>query len=79
VAENRIEGEGSYSGTHAYNKDTEDFIDSGKVDKAAADAAKAVGGAEGDELARAEESGKRHSHGEDPALHEKAEQKKAGA
>ena len=54
----RIEGEGSYSGTREYNKRTEKFIKSGKVDKAAKDAEKAIDGAEGAELARAEEKGK---------------------
>ena len=33
-----IEGEGSYSGTKDYNRRTEKFIKSGKVDKAAKDA-----------------------------------------
>lgn len=35
------------------------------------EAEKALEGKEGDELRRAEEIGKRHSHGEDPALHKK--------
>ena len=34
----KIEGEGSYSGTKDYNQRTKKFIDSGKVDKAARDA-----------------------------------------
>jgi hypothetical protein len=33
-----VEGEGSYSGTKDYNKRTEKFIKSGKVDKGAKDA-----------------------------------------
>ena len=33
-----VEGEGSYSGTKDYNRRTEKFIKSGKVDKAAKDA-----------------------------------------
>ena len=33
-----VEGEGSYSGTQDYNRRTEKFIKSGKVDKAAKDA-----------------------------------------
>ena len=32
---NRVEGEGSYSGTKDYNQRTEKFVKSGKVDKAA--------------------------------------------
>jgi hypothetical protein len=34
----QVEGEGSYSGTKAYNHRTKKFIDSGKVDQAARDA-----------------------------------------
>jgi hypothetical protein len=33
-----VEGEGSYSGTKDYNRRTEKFVESGKVDKAAHDA-----------------------------------------
>lgn len=38
---NGIEGEGSYSGTKAYNEATAKFIKDGKVDKAAKEAARA--------------------------------------
>ena len=34
----KVEGEGSYSGTKDYNERTKKFIDSGKVDEAAHDA-----------------------------------------
>jgi hypothetical protein len=34
----KVEGEGSYSGTKDYNKRTEKFIKSGKVEQAAEDA-----------------------------------------
>jgi hypothetical protein len=34
----KVEGEGSYSGTKDYNQRTKKFIDSGKVDEAARDA-----------------------------------------
>lgn len=34
----RVEGEGSYSGTKDYNRRTKKFIESGKVDEAARDA-----------------------------------------
>jgi hypothetical protein len=53
-----IEGEGSYSGTRAYNKATEKFIKDGKVDKAAKEAERALDSSEGDELKKAEEKGK---------------------
>jgi hypothetical protein len=54
----RIEGEGSYSGTRAYNEATAKFIDKGKVDKAAQDAKRAMTSSEAAELAQAEEKGK---------------------
>jgi len=41
------------------------------VEKKAREAEKAIEGKEGDELRRAEEMGKRHSHGEDPQIHQK--------
>ncbi len=53
-----IEGEGSYSGTRAYNKATEKFVKDGKVDKAAKEAERALDSPEGDELKKAEEKGK---------------------
>jgi hypothetical protein len=34
----KVEGEGSYTGSKDYNERTKKFIDSGKVDKAAHDA-----------------------------------------
>jgi hypothetical protein len=34
----KVEGEGSYSGTKDYNKRTEKFVKSGKVEQAAEDA-----------------------------------------
>lgn len=34
----KVEGEGSYTGTKDYNQRTKKFIDSGKVDEAARDA-----------------------------------------
>lgn len=53
-----IEGEGSYSGTRAYNKATADFIEKGKVEPAAREARRAVDSAEGAELKQAEEKGR---------------------
>ncbi len=54
----RLEGEGSYSGTRAYNKATKEFIASGKVDKAAQDASRALDSDEAGALAAAEAKGK---------------------
>jgi hypothetical protein len=62
------EGEGNRTAAREYNKAQSDFAKSGKVQQAAEDAAVAVDGPEGEELRRAEEKGKQHSHGEDPAL-----------
>lgn len=61
------EGEGSQTGARHYNEATRDFVKSGKVKQAAADAARAADGPEGKTPRDAEAEGKRHSHGEDPA------------
>ena len=53
----KIEGEGSYSGTRAYNEATAKFL-KGKVDEAARDAERALESKEGDELKAAEAKGK---------------------
>lgn len=58
IDQNKVEGEGSYSGTRDYNKRTEKFIKDGKVDKAAKDAEQAVDSPEAAELAHAEAKGK---------------------
>jgi hypothetical protein len=55
---NGIEGEGSYSGTRAYNEATKAFVDKGKVDKAAQEAKHAVDSPEGADLEKAEARGK---------------------
>ena len=55
---NRVEGEGSYSGTKDYNDRTEKFIKDGKVDKAAKDAVKSMDSPEAAQLKQAEEKGK---------------------
>ncbi len=64
----RNEGEGSRSAARAYDEAAERFARSGKAGPAARDAARAVEGPEGEALRRAEQEGKRHSHGEDPAV-----------
>ena len=53
-----VEGEGSYSGTRDYNQRTADFIQKGKVDKAAQDAKRAMESGEAESLKAAEEKGK---------------------
>lgn len=54
----RIEGEGSYSGTKAYNEATEKFLKKGKVDEAAREAKRALESKEAAELKAAEAKGR---------------------
>lgn len=68
MATQRNEGEGNRTAARQYNDAQKKFAESGKVEPAAKDAAKAVDGPEGSELRKAEEIGKRHAHGEDPQL-----------
>ena len=56
--EDKVEGEGSYTGTKDYNQRTKKFIDSGKVEQAAEDA-KPKNEQEADEMQKAEGIGKR--------------------
>ena len=62
------EGEGNRTAARAYNKGVRDFKKTGQVEKKAREAADALDGPEATELHQAEEAGKAHSHGEDPAL-----------
>ena len=64
----RNEGEGNRTAARQYNADQQRFIKSGKVEEKAREAEKALDGAEGAELAVAEEAGKQRSHGEDPEV-----------
>ena len=63
----KVEGEGSYSGTKDYNERTRKFVEQGKVDEAARRAAP-DGEQDRQEMQKAERLGKRHAKGEDPAL-----------
>lgn len=63
----RLEGEGSYSGTKAYNEATEKFLKKGKVDEAAQEAKRALDSKEAAELKAAEAKGKSG----DPKMFEK--------
>jgi hypothetical protein len=56
--DSRIEGEGSYSGTKAYNDATAEFLKKGKVDEAAKEAKRALDSKEGDALKAAEAKGR---------------------
>ncbi len=61
----KVEGEGSYTASRAYNTETEKFAKSGQVKEKAREAAKALDGPEAAELKRAEKVGKSRSKGED--------------
>ena len=65
----KVEGEGSYSGTKDYNERTKKFVDSGKVDQAAREA-EPKDEAEKHAMQKAERLGKKRAKGEDPALHD---------
>ena len=52
------EGEGNRTAAKAYNRETQAFAKSGKAETKGREAALAVDGTEGDELARAEVTGK---------------------
>ena len=62
-----LQGEGNYEATRRYDKAATDFAQSGKVDEAAR-AAQPGSAEEARSLEQAEEEGKSHAKGEDPAL-----------
>ena len=63
----KVEGEGSYSGTKDYNERQRKFVESGKVDEAAREA-EPQSEQEKHEMQKAERIGKEHAKDEDPAL-----------
>ena len=71
----QVYGEGNYDASRKYNDATKRFVESGKVDKAARDAAPATD-AEALQLAAAEAEGKSRAKEEDPMLTRKAAPKK---
>ena len=62
------QGEGNKDAAKAYNEDTKEFTQSGKVEEQARKARRDLEGPEGDELRRAEGDGKSRAREEDPAL-----------
>ena len=66
----KVEGEGSYTGSKDYNERTKKFVDSGKVDQAAQDA-EPKSEQEKHEMQKAERIGKERAMAEDPALNKK--------
>jgi hypothetical protein len=68
AGEQQNEGEGNHTAARQYNQDTQNFVQSGKVDEKAKEARDALDGPEGKELADADAAGKSHAHGEDPQV-----------
>ena len=64
-SKDRVEGEGSYSGTKDYNERTKKFIDSGKVEQAARDA-EPKSTEEAQAMEKAERAGRKHAKGGEP-------------
>ena len=62
-----VEGEGSYTGSKNYNERTKKFVESGKVDKAAREAAP-KSEQEAREMKNAERAGRKRAKDEDPAV-----------
>lgn len=65
----RVEGEGSYTGTRAYQKGVEKTVKSGTVRQKAKEAERALEGPEGESLREAERRGQMAAKMEDPSLH----------
>ena len=70
--DNDLQGEGNYEASRRYRERTEQFIESGRVEEAATNAAPRSD-AEAQELDRAEEAGKAHVAEEDPQLRDSGE------
>jgi hypothetical protein len=69
MAEQTNEGEGNRTAARAFNRDQKRFAESGKVGQAAREAEKSLDNTEeARHLKQAEQVGKSHSHGEDPAV-----------
>jgi hypothetical protein len=64
---NQVQGEGNYKAAEEYDEAQRKFVQSGKVDSAARDA-KPKTKEEAEEMQRAEEAGRKHAKGEDPAI-----------
>jgi hypothetical protein len=65
--DNKEYGEGNYKASRQYNDATKKFVESGRVDEAARNAAP-KSDAEAKEMRDAEAEGKQHAKEEDPAL-----------
>jgi hypothetical protein len=65
------EGEGNRTAAREYNEAQQRFVESGKVEKKAREAERALDGPERQELEHAELIGKRHAAKEDPEVKRK--------
>jgi hypothetical protein len=70
-SQDAVQGEGDYAAGRRYDKAAREFAESGKVEPAAHEAAP-DSAAEAGDMERAEEIGRSHSKGEDPAVNSKA-------
>ena len=77
VKQQNVSGEGNYEASRKYNDATKKFVESGKVDKAAHDAAPASD-AEALQMAAAEAEGRSRAKEEDPILTRKAPARRRG-
>ena len=64
---NEVQGEGNYKAAEEYDEAQSKFVKSGKVESAARDAEPKTK-EEAEEMQRAEEAGRKHAKGEDPAI-----------
>lgn len=64
-SESKVQGEGDYASARKYNKDTRDFVESGKVEQAAKDSAPRNAQEEA-EMRKAEAVGREHAKGGRP-------------
>jgi hypothetical protein len=64
-------GEGNHSADRRYREETKRFIDSGRVEQAAADAKRALED-DGEALEAAEQEGRSHVAEEDPQIHRRS-------
>jgi hypothetical protein len=67
MGDERVQGEGNYDAARRYRRETEQFVESGRVDEAA-QAAVPTSDDEAAELEQAERAGKERAAEEDPLL-----------
>jgi hypothetical protein len=67
ATDKKLQGEGNYEAARRYDESQKRFVQSGRMKKAAQDAAP-KSAQEAEDLKRAEEAGKSRSKGEDPSI-----------